>query len=185
MGFRVNVQPGDAEQVRSGRRRCDRLAANVSRTFEQPWHRGLDYPRDRQAAGGGGHRPSCRVRHRRESVEPAGAAHTNGRLHAELRRSSGYPLIVIDKSTPCPSKTKPPTCRTNESPPATNAPRHRASNKPFGRWGETSGDDTMDATDDGRNQKAVLGSTQQHRAVADDRAAHTDCAEPGIRQSRG
>jgi DNA replication protein DnaC len=72
---------------------------------------------------------ACQAGHRvafataAEWVDRLAAAHHAGRLHDELRRLARYPLLVIEKSATSPSKPKPPTCSSNSSPPATNAPR--------------------------------------------------------------
>ena len=73
-------------------------------------------------------------------------AHSNGRLHDELRRLGRYPLIVIDEVGYIPFEPE----AANLFFQLISARYERASvivtsNKPFGRWGETFGDDTVAA----------------------------------------
>jgi DNA replication protein DnaC len=81
-----------------------------------------------------------------EWVDRLAAAHNNGRLHDELRRLGRYPLIVIDEVGYIPFEPE----AANLFFQLISARYERASvivtsNKPFGRWGETFGDDTVAA----------------------------------------
>ena len=81
-----------------------------------------------------------------EWVDRLAAAHSNGRLHDELRRLGRYPLIVIDEVGYIPFEPE----AANLFFQLISARYERAtvivtSNKPFGRWGETFGDDTVAA----------------------------------------
>jgi DNA replication protein DnaC len=81
-----------------------------------------------------------------EWVDRLAAAHTNNRLHDELRRLGRYPLIVIDEVGYIPFEPE----AANLFFQLISARYERAtvivtSNKPFGRWGETFGDDTVAA----------------------------------------
>ena len=95
---------------------------------------------------------ACQAGHRvvfataAEWVDRLAAAHTNGRLHDELRRLGRYPLIVIDEVGYIPFEPE----AANLFFQLISARYERASvivtsNKPFGRWGETFGDDTVAA----------------------------------------
>src|SRR4249919_738925 len=73
-----------------------------------------------------------------EWVDRLAAAHSNGRLHDELRRLGRYPLIVIDEVGYIPFEPE----AANLFFQLISARYERASvivtsNKPFGRWGET------------------------------------------------
>jgi DNA replication protein DnaC len=81
-----------------------------------------------------------------EWVDRLAAAHSNNRLHDELRRLGRYPLIVIDEVGYIPFEPE----AANLFFQLISARYERASvivtsNKPFGRWGETFGDDTVAA----------------------------------------
>ncbi|CAN5698073.1 ATP-binding protein [soil metagenome] len=95
---------------------------------------------------------ACQAGHRvvfataAEWVDRLAAAHSNGRLHDELRRLGRYPLIVIDEVGYIPFEPE----AANLFFQLISARYERASvivtsNKPFGRWGETFGDDTVAA----------------------------------------
>jgi DNA replication protein DnaC len=49
-------------------------------------------------------------------------AHTARRLQDELIRLGRYPLLIVDEVGYIPFEPEPPTCSSNSSPPATNAP---------------------------------------------------------------
>ena len=81
-----------------------------------------------------------------EWVDRLALAHSNGRLHDELRRLGHDPLIVIDEVGYIPFEPE----AANLFFQLISARYERASvivtsNKPFGRWGETFGDDTVAA----------------------------------------
>ena len=81
-----------------------------------------------------------------EWVARLGAAHDRGRLHDELRRLGRIPLIVIDEVGYVPFAPE----AANLFFQLISARYERASvimssNKAFGRWGETFGDDTVAA----------------------------------------
>ena len=81
-----------------------------------------------------------------EWVDRLALAHSAGRLHDELRRFGRYPLIVIDEVGYIPFEPE----AANLFFQLISARYERASvivtsNKPFGRWGETFGDDTVAA----------------------------------------
>jgi DNA replication protein DnaC len=81
-----------------------------------------------------------------EWVARLGAAHDHGRLHDELRRLGRIPLIVIDEVGYVPFEAE----AANLFFQLVSARYERASvimssNKAFGRWGETFGDDTVAA----------------------------------------
>ena len=57
-----------------------------------------------------------------EWVAPLAEAHHAGRIHQELTRLGRYPLLVVMRSATSPSSPRPPTCFSNWSRPATNAP---------------------------------------------------------------
>ena len=81
-----------------------------------------------------------------EWVDRLAVAHTAGRLHDELRRLGRYPLIVIDEVGYIPFEAE----AANLFFQLISARYERAivivtSNKPFGRWGEAFGDDTVAA----------------------------------------
>jgi DNA replication protein DnaC len=81
-----------------------------------------------------------------EWVDRLAAAHSNGRLHDELRRLGRYPLIIIDEVGYIPFEPE----AANLFFQLISARYERASvivtsNKPFGRWGETFGVDTVAA----------------------------------------
>ena len=81
-----------------------------------------------------------------EWVDRLALAHSAGRLHDELRRLGRYPLIVIDEVGYIPFEPE----AANLFFQLISARYERASvivtsNKPFGRWGETFGDDTVAA----------------------------------------
>ena len=96
--------------------------------------------------------PACHAGHRvvfaiaAEWVDRLALAHSAGRLHDELRRLGRYPLIVIDEVGYIPFEPE----AANLFFQLISARYERASvivtsNKPFGRWGETFGDDTVAA----------------------------------------
>ena len=81
-----------------------------------------------------------------EWVDRLGAAHDTGRLHDELRRLGRIPLIIIDEVGYVPFAPE----AANLFFQLVSARYERASvimssNKAFGRWGETFGDDTVAA----------------------------------------
>ena len=95
---------------------------------------------------------ACQAGHRvvfataAEWVDRLADAHGAGRLHDELRRLGRYPLIVIDEVGYIPFEAE----AANLFFQLVSARYERASvivtsNKPFGRWGETFGDDTVAA----------------------------------------
>ena len=74
------------------------------------------------------------------------SAHAAGHLHEELRRLGRYPLLVIDEVGYIPLEAD----AANLFFQLISSRYERASvivtsNKPFGRWGETFGDDTVAA----------------------------------------
>jgi DNA replication protein DnaC len=95
---------------------------------------------------------ACQAGHRvlfataAEWVDRLALAHTNGRLHDELRRLGRYPLLVVDEVGYIPFEAD----AANLFFQLVSARYERASvivtsNKPFGRWGETFGDATVAA----------------------------------------
>jgi DNA replication protein DnaC len=81
-----------------------------------------------------------------EWVDRLTAAHAAGRLHDELRRLGRYPLLVIDEVGYIPLEAD----AANLFFQLISSRYERASvivtsNKPFGRWGEVFGDDTVAA----------------------------------------
>ena len=95
---------------------------------------------------------ACQAGHRvafataAEWVDRLAAAHAAGRLHDELRRLGRYPLIVVDEVGYIPFEAD----AANLFFQLVSARYERASvivtsNKPFGRWGEVFGDDTVAA----------------------------------------
>ena len=79
-------------------------------------------------------------------VDRLAAAHHDGRLQDELRRLGRYPLLVIDEVGYIPFEPE----AANLFFQLVSARYERASlivtsNKPFGRWGEVFGDDTVAA----------------------------------------
>jgi DNA replication protein DnaC len=81
-----------------------------------------------------------------EWVDRLAEAHHDGRLHNELARIGRYPLIVIDEVGYIPFEAE----AANLFFQLISARYERASvivtsNKPFSRWGETFGDDTVAA----------------------------------------
>ena len=95
---------------------------------------------------------ACQAGHRvafataAEWVARLGDAHTQGRLHDELRRLGRYPLIVIDEVGYIPFEPE----AANLFFQLISARYERASlivtsNKSFGRWGEVFGDDVVAA----------------------------------------
>jgi DNA replication protein DnaC len=79
-------------------------------------------------------------------VDRLATAHRDGRLQDELRRLGRYPLIVIDEVGYIPFDSE----AANLFFQLVSARYERASlivtsNKPFGRWGEVFGDDTVAA----------------------------------------
>ena len=94
-------------------------------------------------------------------------SHTDGRLHDELRRLGRYPLIVIDEVGYIPFEPE----AANLFFQLISARYERASvivtsNKPFGRWGETFGDDTVAA--------AMIDRLVHHAEVIALKATATD-----------
>ena len=82
----------------------------------------------------------------RESVDRLAEAHHAGRLQAELTRLGRYPLLVIDEVGYIPFEAE----AANLFFQLVSGRYERASlivtsNKPFGRWGEVFGDDTVAA----------------------------------------
>src|SRR6202795_2481889 len=95
---------------------------------------------------------ACQAGHRvafataAEWVARLGDAHTQGRLHDELRRLGRTPLLVIDEVGYIPFEAE----AANLFFQLVSSRYERASvivtsNKPFGRWGEVFGDDTVAA----------------------------------------
>ncbi|MBN9327307.1 MAG: IS21-like element helper ATPase IstB [Cellulomonas sp.] len=95
---------------------------------------------------------ACQAGHRvqfataSEWVDRLAAAHHDGRLQDELRRLGRYPLLVIDEVGYIPFEPE----AANLFFQLVSARYERASlivtsNKPFGRWGEVFGDDTVAA----------------------------------------
>jgi DNA replication protein DnaC len=95
---------------------------------------------------------ACQAGHRvlfataAEWVDRLTSAHGAGRLHEELRRLGRYPLLVIDEVGYIPLEAD----AANLFFQLISSRYERASvivtsNKPFGRWGETFGDDTVAA----------------------------------------
>jgi DNA replication protein DnaC len=95
---------------------------------------------------------ACQAGHRvafataAEWVACLGEAHTTGRLHDELTRLGRIPLLVIDEVGYIPFEAE----AANLFFQLISARYERASvivtsNKPFGRWGEVFGDDTVAA----------------------------------------
>jgi DNA replication protein DnaC len=95
---------------------------------------------------------ACQAGHRvlfataAEWVDRLTAAHAAGRLHEELRRLGRYPLLVIDEVGYIPLEAD----AANLFFQLISSRYERASvivtsNKPFGRWGEVFGDDTVAA----------------------------------------
>src|SRR5690606_7945913 len=95
---------------------------------------------------------ACQAGHRvlfataAEWVDRLAAAHHDGRLQDELRRLGRYPLLVIDEVGYIPFEPE----AANLFFQLVSARYARASlivtsNKPFGRWGEVFGDDTVAA----------------------------------------
>src|SRR6058998_1984920 len=95
---------------------------------------------------------ACQAGHRvafataAEWVARLGEAHAAGRLHAELTRLGRYPLLVIDEVGYIPFEAE----AANLFFQLISSRYERASvivtsNKPFGRWGEVFGDDTVAA----------------------------------------
>jgi DNA replication protein DnaC len=95
---------------------------------------------------------ACQAGHRvlfataAEWVDRLALAHSNGRLHDELRRLGRYPLLVVDEVGYIPFEAD----AANLFFQLVSARYERASvivtsNKPFGRWGETFGDATVAA----------------------------------------
>ena len=95
---------------------------------------------------------ACQAGHRvvfataAEWVDRLALAHAGGRLHGELRRLGRYPLIVVDEVGYIPFEAE----AANLFFQLISARYERASvivtsNKPFGRWGEVFGDDTVAA----------------------------------------
>ncbi|MEO3892746.1 IS21-like element helper ATPase IstB [Nonomuraea sp. B5E05] len=95
---------------------------------------------------------ACQAGHRvlfataAEWVARLGDAHTNGRLHEELTRLGRYPLLILDEIGYIPFEAQ----AANLFFQLVSARYERASlivtsNKPFGRWGEVFGDDTVAA----------------------------------------
>src|SRR5207302_3779116 len=93
---------------------------------------------------------ACQAGHRvlfataAEWVDRLTTAHAAGRLHEELRRLGRYPLLVIDEVGYIPLEAD----AANLFFQLISSRYERASvivtsNKPFGRWGETFGDDTV------------------------------------------
>ena len=81
-----------------------------------------------------------------EWVARLAAAHHDGRLHDELRKLARYPVLVIDEVGYIPFEAE----AANLFFQLVSARYERASlivtsNKPFGRWGEVSGDDVVAA----------------------------------------
>ncbi|TMK87181.1 MAG: transposase [Actinobacteria bacterium] len=95
---------------------------------------------------------ACQAGHRvvfataAEWVDRLALAHAGGKLHDELTRLGRYPLLVIDEVGYIPFEAE----AANLFFQLISARYERASvivtsNKPFGRWGETFGDDTVAA----------------------------------------
>jgi DNA replication protein DnaC len=95
---------------------------------------------------------ACQAGHRvlfataSEWVDRLASAHHDGRLQDELRRLGRYPLLVIDEVGYIPFEPE----AANLFFQLVSARYERASlivtsNKPFGRWGEVFGDDTVAA----------------------------------------
>jgi DNA replication protein DnaC len=95
---------------------------------------------------------TCQAGHRvlfaaaAEWVDRLTTAHAAGRLHDELRRLGRYPLLVIDEVGYIPVEAD----AANLFFQLISSRYERASlivtsNKPFGRWGEVFGDDTVAA----------------------------------------
>ncbi|TMR95108.1 IS21-like element helper ATPase IstB [Nonomuraea basaltis] len=95
---------------------------------------------------------ACQAGHRvlfataAEWVARLGDAHEGGRLHDELTRLGRYPLLIIDEIGYIPFESH----AANLFFQLVSARYERASlvvtsNKPFGRWGEVFGDDTVAA----------------------------------------
>ena len=95
---------------------------------------------------------ACQAGHRvafataAEWVDRLGDAHTKGRLHDELTRLGRIPLLVIDEVGYIPFEAE----AANLFFQLVSSRYERASvvvtsNKPFGRWGEVFGDDTVAA----------------------------------------
>jgi DNA replication protein DnaC len=95
---------------------------------------------------------ACQAGHRvafataSEWVDRLATAHHDGRLQDELRRLARYPLLVIDEVGYIPFEPE----AANLFFQLVSARYERASlivtsNKPFGRWGEVFGDDTVAA----------------------------------------
>jgi DNA replication protein DnaC len=95
---------------------------------------------------------ACQAGHRvlfataAEWVARLADAHTTGRLHDELTRLGRYPLLIIDEIGYIPFEAQ----AANLFFQLVSARYERASlivtsNKPFGRWGEVFGDDTVAA----------------------------------------
>ncbi|GIH73542.1 IS21-like element helper ATPase IstB [Sphaerimonospora thailandensis] len=95
---------------------------------------------------------ACQAGHRvlfataAEWVARLADAHNNGRLHEELTRLGRYPLLIIDEIGYIPFEAQ----AANLFFQLVSARYERASlivtsNKPFGRWGEVFGDDTVAA----------------------------------------
>ena len=95
---------------------------------------------------------ACQAGHRvqfataSEWVDRLATAHHDGRLQDELRRLGRYPLLVIDEVGYIPFEPE----AANLFFQLVSARYERASlivtsNKPFGRWGEVFGDDTVAA----------------------------------------
>src|SRR6201993_5131084 len=73
-------------------------------------------------------------------------AHHAGRLQAELARLGRYPLLVIDEVGYIPFEPQAANLFLHLGPPRyERASRMVTSNKPFGRWGETFGDEVVAA----------------------------------------
>lgn len=92
----------------------------------------------------GGHRVQFATASR--WVDRLAGAHHDGRLQDELRRLARYPLLVIDEVRYIPFEP----AAANLFLQLVAARNERASlivtsNKPFGRWGEVFGDDTVAA----------------------------------------
>lgn len=92
----------------------------------------------------GGHRVAFATA--AEWVARLGEAHAAGRLHDELRRLGRIPLVVVDEVGYIPFEAE----AANLFFQLVSARYERASvivtsNRPFGRWGETFGDDTVAA----------------------------------------
>ena len=96
---------------------------------------------------------ACQAGHRvafataAEWVARLGDAHTQGRLHDELRRLGRYPAPRHRRSRlhPLRSRSREPVLPARQSARYERASVIVTSNKPFGRWGEVFGDATVAA----------------------------------------